>query len=151
MIKGVGNSRTGKKASEISVEGRRGREQPEDEIHLPEEDKWQQLRKIYPVVHPFGDEREYLSVSPSDFVLFTAESYRAANNSFLHHGFYNYHHLILTRMEKKGETFYYLGVPGNYYEREKQVAVLFGFESFECAQEPAETADFGYYMMRVRI
>ena len=72
-----------------------------------------------------------------------------ANNSFLLHGYYNYKHLILSRLEKRGNATYYIGVPGNFYEREKQVALLFGFESFECAEEPARAGDYGYYMMRV--
>lgn len=113
------------------------------------EDKWQQLSAIYPHIKPFDDDREYISLNPSDFVLFPAKYYRAANNSFLLHGYYNYKHLILVRVERRGEALYYLGVPGNYFDREKQVAVMFGFESFECAQEPARTGDFGYYMMRI--
>lgn len=135
-------------------QGARGRAQTEPEpaaVMALQEDKWRQLCTVYPHVNPFGDEREYLSVGPADFVLFSADSYRAANNSFLLHGFYNYGHLILTRVERKGEILYYLGVPGNYFEREKQVAVMFGFESFECAQEPAQASDFGYYMMKVQM
>lgn len=115
------------------------------------EDKWNQICAIYPHVKPFQDEREYLSIGPADFVMFTAASYRAANNSFLLHGYYNYKHLILTRVEQRGEILYYLGVPGNYYAREKQVAVIFGFESFECAEEPAQDGDFGYYLMKVQL
>jgi hypothetical protein len=42
-------------------------------------------------------------------------------------------------------------VPGNFYDREKQVAVMYGFESFECAKEPAGQGDFGYYMIRVEL
>ena len=115
------------------------------------ENKWQQLSAIYPHIRPFGDDRDYLSLSPSDFVLFPAKYYKAANNSFLLHGYYNYKHLILTRVEYRNDVMYYLGVPGNYYDREKQVAVMFGFESFECAKEPAQTGDFGYYMMRMEL
>lgn len=136
----------------IKPENRQERNLPEPAAVMTlQEDKWRQLCTVYPHVNPFGDEREYLSVGPADFVLFSADSYRAANNSFLLHGFYNYGHLILTRAERKGEILYYLGVPGNYFEREKQVAVMFGFESFECAQEPAQASDFGYYMMRVQM
>lgn len=116
-----------------------------------QEDKWLQLFAIYPHIKPFQDEREYLSIGPADFVLFPAESYRAVNNSFMLHGYYNYRHLILTREERGGETRYYVGAPGNYYDRERQVAIMFGFESFECAQEPAQSSDFGYYMMRVQL
>ena len=115
------------------------------------EDKWQQLSAIYPHIQPFKDERDYLSISPSDFVLFPSKCYKAVNNSFLLHGYYNYNHLILARIEHRGEIVYYIGVPGNYFDREKQVAIMFGFESFECAAEPARTGDFGYYMMRTEL
>ncbi len=115
------------------------------------EDKWQQIWAIYPHIRPFQDEREYLSISPADFVLLPGDAYRAANNSFLLHGYYNYDHLILTKLEKRGEVSYYIGVPGNYYEREKQVAIMFGFESFECGTEPAQAGDFGYYMMKTQL
>lgn len=125
-------------------------EQEKEPVRLME-DKWPQLWAIYPHIRPFQDEREYLSIGPSDFVLFPESSYRAVNNSFLLHGYYNYRHLILGRMERKGESCYYIGVPGNFYEREKQVAIMFGFESFECAEEPAQAGDFGYYMMRIWI
>lgn len=123
----------------------------EEKMISLQEDKWTQLCAIYPHIKPFRDEREYLSISPADFVLLPAADYRAAHNSFLLHGYYNYHHLILARVEKRGEILYYLGVPGNFFEKEKQVAVMFGFESFECADEPAEYGDFGYYMMRTDI
>ena len=115
------------------------------------DDKWMQLCAIYPHVQPFRDERDYLSIKPADFLLFPANAYRQVNNSFLLHGFYNYKHLLLTRVERKGEILYYIGVPGNYYEKEKQVALMFGFESFECAEEPAGDGDFGYYMMRMEL
>lgn len=116
-----------------------------------QEDKWSQLCAIYPHIFPFRDERDYLSITPSDFVLLPSADYTAAHNSFLLHGYYNYQHLVLTRVERRGEILYYLGVPGRYYEKEKQVAVMFNFESFECAEEPAEQGDFGYYMMRVKL
>lgn len=116
-----------------------------------QEDKWSQLCAIYPHIFPFRDERDYLSITPSDFVLLPSADYTAAHNSFLLHGYYNYQHLVLARVECRGEILYYLGVPGRYYEKEKQVAVMFNFESFECAEEPAEQGDFGYYMMRVKL
>lgn len=120
------------------------------------DDKWKQLEQVFSHIHPFGDAREYLSVTPKDFIVLTREYQCLANNSFLLHGFYNYHHIILGKMTdgqdraEKQEKFY-LGVPGVYYEREKAVALMFGFESFECAKEPAATGTFGYYMKRVEI
>lgn len=115
------------------------------------ENKWEQLWAIYPHIVPFRDEREYLTISPSDFVLLPSRYFRLANNSFLLHGYYNYNHLVLRRMESRGEERYYIGVPGTFFDREKQVAVMFGFESFECMEEPAQTGDYGYYMMRIEL
>lgn len=115
------------------------------------EDKWQQLQMIYPHIYPFQDEREYLSLRPEDFVILSSNAYRLVRNSFLLHGYYNYEHLILTNVSSKGASQYYIGVPGNFYEKEKQVAIMYGFNSFECKSEPAEEGDFGYYMIRVEL
>ena len=111
-------------------------------------DKWDQLRQIYPVVHPYEDEREYISVQPKDFVIMTGDYQHLANNSFLLHGFYNYRHIILGR---EPDEAFYLGVPGVYYEREKMVALMFGFEAFECKGGNAEAGKFGYYLRKVKI
>lgn len=120
-------------------------------IHFPVDSKWQQLAEIYPHMKPFDDEREYLSLGPSDFVIFPSVYYQLVNNSFLLHGYHNYGHILLGRFKRRDGVRYYVGVPGNFYEKEKQVAVMFGFESFECRTEPAGEGDFGYYMMRVEL
>ncbi len=117
------------------------------------ESKWEQLQRSYRRVHPFGDERLYLAIEPKDFIVLQASYQRLVNNSFLLHGYYNYRHLILGPDEEIGtrdETCFYLGVPGTYFEREKMVAVMFGFEGFECAG-PVEIGKFGYYMRRVEL
>lgn len=114
-------------------------------------DKWQQLWALYPHMKPFEDEREYLVVKPIDFVVLQDKYYSLSANSFLLHGYYNYEHLILCREKKRDGEYFYIGVPGNFYEKEKQVAVLFGFESFEGKREPAGNGDFGYYMIPVEI
>ncbi len=124
---------------------------PDRRTAFPLEDKWKQLWEIYPHITPFEDGREYLSIGPSDFVILPSPYYRLVNNSFLLHGYHNYGHLILWRTQIKGEVRYYIGVPGNYYEKEKQVAIMFGFESFECKTEPADWGVYGYYMMRVEV
>ena len=113
--------------------------------------KWEQLSSIYPHIHPFRDAREFLSVGPEDFVVLRERCYQMTHNSFLLHGYYNYRHLLLMRQENSGEVKYYIGVPGNFYEREKQVAGMFGFESFEGAREPAWDGDFGYYLISVEL
>ena len=49
----------------------------------------------------------------------------------------------MTREMRKAGEHFYIGVPGNFYEKEKQVAVLFGFESFEGKTEPARNGTLG--------
>ncbi|MDE6014821.1 MAG: hypothetical protein K2H41_03815 [Acetatifactor sp.] len=115
------------------------------------EDKWEQLWAIYPHINPFSDEREYLSLGPSDFVILPGSYYKLVNNSFLLHGYYNYHHLILARVRHRNSVYYYIGVPGNLYQREKKIAIMFGFEGFECAAEPAGDGAFGYYLIPVEL
>lgn len=122
----------------------------ENTLHM-KDTKWEQLSSIYPHIHPFRDAREFLSVGPEDFVVLRERCYQMTHNSFLLHGYYNYRHLLLMRQENPGEVKYYIGVPGNFYEREKQVARMFGFESFEGAREPAWEGDFGYYLISVEL
>lgn len=119
----------------------------QDEIY---EDKWKQLCHTYQVVHPFGEEA-FIRLAPKDFIILRQEYQQLVNNSFLLHGYYNYKHLILGRVRDDREGHYYLGVPGTYHEREKMVAVMFGFEGFESANERIESGTFGYYMKRVQI
>lgn len=122
----------------------------ENTLHM-KDTKWEQLSSIYPHIHPFRDAREFLSVGPEDFVVLRERCYQMTHNSFLLHGYYNYRHLLLLRQETAGQAKYYIGVPGNFYEREKQVARMFGFESFEGAREPAWEGDFGYYLISVEL
>lgn len=115
------------------------------------EDKWEQLWAIYPHIHPFSDEREYISFGLSDFVVLPARYYKLVNNSFLLHGFYNFHHLILTKVNGRNGVRYFIGVPGNLYQTERETAIMFGFEHFECDAEPAGRGDFGYYLIPVEL
>lgn len=130
--------------------------EPEEPPKPPEKDsfklypnKWQQLCAIYPIVHPFGDGRAYLSIEPRDFVVLQERFQPMVQNSFLLHGFYHYRHLLLGRQQQGKNIQYYLGVPGVFYEKEKSVALFYGFESFEGATTPASEGSFGYYMKRV--
>lgn len=136
----------------VSSQGDRSskRSATEGTLHM-KDTKWEQLSSIYPHIHPFRDAREFLSVGPEDFVVLRERCYQMTHNSFLLHGYYNYRHLLLLRQETAGQAKYYIGVPGNFYEREKQVARMFGFESFEGAREPAWEGDFGYYLISVEL
>ena len=110
------------------------------------EDKWEQILDTYDQIHPYGDERVYVKLEPKDFVILQAKYQHLVNNSFLLHGFYNYRYVILGK-----ENDFYLGVPGVYYEREKMVALMFGFEAFECQSGEARPGEFGYYLRKVEL
>lgn len=142
-----------------SEQGQKMQERKEQPVKKPPEkegfclypSKWKQLCTIYPIVHPFGDGRAYLSIEPRDFVVLQERFQPMVENSFLLHGFYHYRHLLLGRHQQGRNVRYYLGVPGVFYEKEKAAAVFYGFESFEGAEHPTKEGDFGYYMKQVQI
>ena len=122
-----------------------------EEITLPQsggvkEDKWEQILSSYDQIHPYGDDRTYVKIEPKDFIILQSKYQHLVNNSFLLHGFYNYRYVILGK-----EDDYYLGVPGVFYKREKMVALMFGFEAFECEDGVAEEGKFGYYLRKVEL
>lgn len=137
--------------SEVFMQAKEG--QKPCPVYSASTDKWEELQHHYPVLHPFGDERVFIKVELKDFVIFHSSCQKLVNNSFLLHSFYNYRYLILGQdkaLGKEGEECFYLGVPGTYFEREKMVAVMFGFEGFEC-EGPVQIGKFGYYMRRVEL
>ena len=90
----------------------------EQRMDMMKGDKWSQLWITFKHLKPFEDEREYLQLGLPDLVILSEQYYRMAENSFLRHGYYNYGHLVLTKMRKRGKEKVCLGVPGNYYEKE---------------------------------
>ena len=143
---------TGKESSKQLIQDETP-EEPELKAASIASDKWEQLKNQFKIMHPFGDEREFVSIEIKDFTVLREAYQKLVNNSFLLHGFYNYRHLILgkdCRIGTSNEVCFYLGVPGVFFEREKMVAVMFGFEGFESAG-PVEIGKFGYYLRRVEI
>lgn len=138
--------KTEEQSKEPVVEKKEALSKPVYRLHT---EKWQQLCAIYPIVHPFGDGRAYLSIEPRDFVVLQEKFQPLVQNSFLLHGFYHYKHLLLGRHKQGANVQYYLGVPGVFYEKEKSAALFYGFESFEGAVSPAAEGDFGYYLKKV--
>ena len=81
--------------------------------------------------------------------------WRLSNNSFLLHGYYNYHHLVL--IEEDGNM--WIGVPGIYHPKEAKAAEAFGFPQFIKAEkidvdleeeERNDGEDFGYWCRHIR-
>ena len=68
----------------------------------------------------------YEKIQRQDLSRLPRREWRLANNSFLLHGFYNYHHLLYIEDGDK----IWIGVPGIYHEKEKAVANAFGFSEF---------------------
>lgn len=65
------------------------------------------------------------------------------NNSFVNHGYFNFHHLLLG---KKDGNILVVGVPGIYNRREKMTANMFGFEKFKFSMRSDVCMNhFGYW------
>ena len=82
------------------------------------------------------------------------KEWRIANNSFLLHGFYNYHHLLY--IEEDGNV--WIGVPGIFHEKEQEAARACGFPEFrrllngeiELEENEKNTyEDFGYWCRQI--
>lgn len=84
-------------------------------------------------------------ITRQDIALLPRCEWRLANNSFLLHGYYNYHYLVLIE-EEEG---LWLGVPGVYHKREEKAAQNFGFSSFLKVSDE-EKEPFGYWCRKVR-
>ena len=116
---------------------------------------WDRLQRQYTKVLAFDYDNgcEILSIKPQDIGLLPREIWVFGNNSFLLHGYYNYRHLILARLNNpQGEPRYLLGVPGHYFSNEKYMASMFGFPHFVLARkQPEEDGRFGYWYTDIRL
>ena len=89
---------------------------------------------VEPIENICGDTREPMpqehfrctKIQRNDMARLPRCEWKWANNSFLLHGYYNYHHLALIN---DGEKFR-LGVPGIYHPQEAKAASTFGFMEF---------------------
>lgn len=98
--------------------------------------------------------RRYEKIQRQDLSRLPRKEWRLANNSFLLHGFYNYHHLLYIEDDEKT----WIGVPGIYHVKEKEAADAFGFTEFQrltdmeleiSEEEKNSYDDFGYWCRRV--
>ncbi len=96
----------------------------------------------------------YEKISRQDISRFPRKEWRVANNSFLLHGYHNYHHLLC--IEEDGKT--WLGVPGVFHEKEEVAAKAFGFPEFRRLtdvdlkleeNEKNTFEDFGYWCRQI--
>lgn len=138
-------------------------EQPQEV--LPEKTIQIQTTQVMPQEHTEGQEIEieeyiiprnviYEKIQRQGLSRLPRREWRIANNSFLLHGFYNYHHLLY--IEEDGNVL--IGVPGIFHEKEQEAASAFGFPEFrrltnqEIQLEENEKntyEDFGYWCRQI--
>ena len=96
----------------------------------------------------------YEKIQRQDISRFPRKEWRIANNSFLLHGYHNYHHLL--HIEENGKS--WLGVPGIFHEKEQIAANAFGFPEFRrltdadiklTENEKNTYEDFGYWCRQI--
>lgn len=97
---------------------------------------------------------KYEKIQRQELSRLPRKEWRIANNSFLLHGYYNYHHLLY--IEEEGQIL--IGVPGIFHEKEQEAAKAFGFPEFrrltnnEINLEENEIntyEDFGYWCRQI--
>ena len=73
----------------------------------------------------------YKRIAITDIRSLPSRNWHLCSNSFLVHGFFCYHYLVLKTVNAPDGTQIYLGVPGIYASQERMMALLFGFNDFE--------------------
>ena len=90
----------------------------------------------------------YKRIAITDIRSLPSRNWHLCNNSFLVHGFFCYHYLILKTINAPDGAKMYLGVPGIYASQERMMALLFGFNDFEIATDnmmgKSDTCDIKY-------
>ncbi len=119
---------------------------PQEEEIVPEEE---------PARQDSGVRLQCTKIQRNDLARLPRCEWKWANNSFLLHGYYNYHHLALI---SDGEN-YRLGVPGIYHPQEAKAASTFGFTEFiphedmtmDLTDDEKSSQDqFGYWCRQVK-
>lgn len=89
---------------------------------------WDTFIKSHPVSEPFEEDTvSCIQIELRDLRELPKRYWYLGNNSFLLHGFFNYHHLIIGKAE---EDRWFIGIPGVYQNQERVMAAIFGFPEF---------------------
>ena len=83
----------------------------------------------------------YKRIAITDIRLLPSRNWHLCSYSFLVHGFFCYHYLVLKTVNAPDGTQIYLGVPGIYASQERMMALLFGFNDFEVDTDHITQAD----------
>lgn len=103
---------------------------------------WESLILSHKLYHPFDDSAaECIQIELKNLRELPKRYWYLGNNSFLLHGFFNYHYLVVGRT---GEDRWFIGVPGIYQRQERVMAAIFGFPEFlAVAQEEKRGEESG--------
>ena len=104
-------------------------------------------------VDAFDDDYFYdcIEVTPQMLSRLPLKDKEIINNSFLIHGYYNFHHLLFGRVcDNENNTNYFIVVPGMYCNRERYMSSMFGFSNFKKShRSDYNNPYFGYWYQEI--
>ena len=115
----------------------------------PPSPRWDFIMENFPSIAPFPteDSFQWVRLDLKDLRLLPKPYWYLGNNSFLLHGFFNYHHLLLGRKKDTQTAQWSLGIPGVFQNPERVMATIFGFPEFRSVSESdTKTNQFGYWL-----
>lgn len=138
-----------------SVQAQQSREQQTEELQPEAQrsgdmwmDLWEKLNGMYGAKNLFENMPEIsgIHMELKDLRELPKKYWYLGSNSFLLHGFFNYRHLLLGKMENESGRKWFIGVPGIYQNQEKVLAAVFGFPEFRQEKDTGvKTGQFGYW------
>ena len=138
-----------------SVQAQQSREQQTEELQPEAQrsgdmwmDLWEKLNGMYGAKNLFENMPEIsgIHMELKDLRELPKKYWYLGSNSFLLHGFFNYRHLLLGKVENESGRKWFIGVPGIYQNQEKVLAAVFGFPEFRQEKDTGvKTGHFGYW------
>lgn len=111
------------------------------------EQTWRYMLRTYPVISQVANKDDILCIriEIKDVRLLPEKYWSMVNNSFLLHGFFNYHYLAFGRIRQS----WFMGVPGIYQNQEHVMASIFGFPDFLPHEQKNDRGEQPGYWYRV--
>ncbi len=118
------------------------------ECEQEKKDCFDNYTKIYPF---YEANKECIGICPKDLESISPILKQWKDNEFLLYGYGRFRHIILLRKRGENEE-YFIGVPGMYRPKEKELAITYGFSMFvPMKKKKADYGDFGYWCTMVEI
>lgn len=128
-----------------------GNEELYEEKHLPKIGIFEEYENC-DFVDAFNDDEFYdcIDIGPDVLNKLPEHMRGIRNNSFLMHGYVQYHHLLLARVEGN-ENAFFIGVPGVLTKSENAMAAMYGFTKFKSShRSDVHICGFGYWYFIVK-